>query len=545
MERNAMERNATKHIVLWVILLLCMSNLKAQVYDVFEHTAGPDMSQYVTKFEHLRLVDGVTEVIQGSKPSSLLLKVDQDTLNLYRTDIFSPTYRLRTDVSEVKSRTDMLFYWGTVQHNTKSLAAVSIIGPEIRVMYADSIGVSRIHQVGDTYLSFNDSDVLHWDSLSCTAGDIQQQVQQQLVGNCVEIYFECDYKSYQDNGGSVPNTEAWVAALFNEVAILYVNEDIPVTISDIKVWTSVDPYASLNSTGLILNEFVDQTSENGYDGRLAHLLSTRPLFGGIAYVNVLCHPTLACGVSTSLSTNIVPFPNYSWSVNVVTHELGHNFGSRHTHDCVWNGNNTQIDDCGSEAGDEQPCYDPDDPILPDDGTIMSYCHLIGGVGINFNLGFGPQPGALILNKYLTAPCNTGCPIMGIGITTFEIEYVRDCVVRLAWIAEPDAVLYEGDGETWYSVLVGGDNTYTDYTPSKFYRLQSGGASRILSNYEPCSTPYWIEGSTLHINIGGYYEIYTIDGRRLISGYVSGGEIGLTPGMWVITLNDQSKIVSIF
>ncbi|MEZ4949652.1 MAG: hypothetical protein R2784_09740 [Saprospiraceae bacterium] len=25
-------------------------------------------------------------------------------------------------------------------------------------------------------------------------------------------------------------------------------------------------------------------------------------------------------------------------------------------------------------------------------TIMSYCHLVSGVGINFNNGFGPNPG---------------------------------------------------------------------------------------------------------------------------------------------------------
>src|SRR4029079_15718221 len=82
--------------------------------------------------------------------------------------------------------------------------------------------------------------------------------------------------------------------------------------------------------------------------RLAHFMSTRPLGGGIAYLDVLCSNTLQCAVSTSLTTTIVQFPTYSWNVEVCTHEMGHNMGSSHTHACVWNGNNTQIDDCGNQ-----------------------------------------------------------------------------------------------------------------------------------------------------------------------------------------------------
>ena len=43
-------------------------------------------------------------------------------------------------------------------------------------------------------------------------------------------------------------------------------------------------------------------------------------------------------------------PTYSWTVMVFTHEMGHLMGSRHTHACVWNGNNTQIDGCYTPEG---------------------------------------------------------------------------------------------------------------------------------------------------------------------------------------------------
>jgi hypothetical protein len=40
--------------------------------------------------------------------------------------------------------------------------------------------------------------------------------------------------------------------------------------------------------------------------------------------------------------------------------------------------------------------------------MMSYCHLLSGIGINFNLGFGPLPGMLIRSKVNTATCLTPC-----------------------------------------------------------------------------------------------------------------------------------------
>lgn len=83
-------------------------------------------------------------------------------------------------------------------------------------------------------------------------------------------------------------------------------------------------------------------------------------------------------------------PVYSFSVTVVTHEEGHVMGSRHTHACVWNGNNTAIDGCGPAEGFPYEGACSGAPIPENGGTIMSYCHL-SPVGIDFNLGFGHSP----------------------------------------------------------------------------------------------------------------------------------------------------------
>src|SRR6185503_14348621 len=123
-------------------------------------------------------------------------------------------------------------------------------------------------------------------------------------------------------------------ALWNEVITLYDNESIPVLVSDVFIYTSSDPFASLTTTSAILSAFATHIDTLTYNGRLAHFMSTRGLGGGIAYIDVLCSFVNPCAVSTSLSTTILQFPTYSWNVEVVTHEMGHNMGSPHTHACA-------------------------------------------------------------------------------------------------------------------------------------------------------------------------------------------------------------------
>ena len=85
-------------------------------------------------------------------------------------------------------------------------------------------------------------------------------------------------------------------------------------------------------------------------------------------------------LSAGLSTSVVNYPNYSYNIQNVAHEVGHVLGLRHTHACVWNGNNSQIDDCGNvianngnKTAEGNNCFTPSSPILPGaNGTIMSF-----------------------------------------------------------------------------------------------------------------------------------------------------------------------------
>ena len=61
-------------------------------------------------------------------------------------------------------------------------------------------------------------------------------------------------------------------------------------------------------------------------------MSGKNVGGGIAYVGSLSSPTIAYGVSAGLSgTFNASNPQDIWDSIVVAHEIGHAFGSSHTH----------------------------------------------------------------------------------------------------------------------------------------------------------------------------------------------------------------------
>jgi hypothetical protein len=433
-------------------------------------------------------------LIRLQLPTPLNIKLD-----LYRADVFSDEAMIKTsDGRSFTPNPEYQFFRGIISGNPNSIAIVSVFAERIQIAFSDQTGNKRIQRSADgKYLLYADEDILTPKNLECftdeskgihPAKDTSGATERVLTGNCVEVYVECEFKCYQDNGNSVPNTEEWVAELWNEVITLYENEDIPVAVSDILVYTSAadDPFDQLNSTSAVLNAFVAHIDTFTYIGRLAHLLTTRTLGGGIAYLDVLCSNSYQCAFSANLVTNIIPVPTYSWSVEVVTHEMGHNMGSPHTHACAWNGNNTQIDDCGNQYAannggtpEGAACYNSNSPILPTGtgGTIMSYCHLIGNVGINFNNGFGTQPGNLIRDRYNNASCNTGTcsPPLCTTLTTPAAGATNvDINQDLFWASAPGASGYKltiGTSPTNGSILnnvdVGLVTTYNPANPLPF------------------------------------------------------------------------------
>ena len=340
------------------------------------------------------------------------------TLNLKKVEILDQQFVLSTASNDPSKFEHGIFYWGQVEGYENSTVAINIYGEEMSgvISYDNKSYTLAKMKDADQYILYQEIDLVEQPEISCHTDNVEQDIKEQFEekmsmanpDNCVKIYVEVDYDLF-NYFGSVTAAYNYVSGAFSQVAILYANESINFTVSEILVWDTVDPYTG-TSTSDYLNQFTSAMS-GGFNGDLAHLVGINGS-GGIAYVGVLCannNRTAYSGINTTYND----VPTYSWTVNVLTHEIGHNLGSPHTHSCSWNGNGTQIDDCGNvylnDNGYSTPaCFDANNPILPAAGTIMSYCHLQSGIGMDFNLGFGQQPGDLIRDRVYNATCLGAC-----------------------------------------------------------------------------------------------------------------------------------------
>ncbi|MDA8692607.1 M57 family metalloprotease [Saprospiraceae bacterium] len=334
---------------------------------------------------------------------------------LKQKQIFSQDYALSqksgstvTNAVQIQSGR---YYTGKVEGAESSLVSLSIYKDRIAgtIRYKEKTYNIGLYPKSNYHIIYEASDLVEDLSFECESIEHEPFIAREIhktgtsCASAINIYFECDYDMYQNFNSNLGNVQDYVADIFNEISTLYDNENIPVLISQIVVWTSPDPYTN-NSSGLY--DFRDDLVTNGYNGDVAQLLTNDSgANGGIAYVDQLCgsFPFAYADINNSYN----PYPTYSWDVQVVTHELGHVLGARHTHQCVWGPNNDQqIDDCGNvAAGSGGSCYNPSSPIVPSaGGTIMSYCHT-QSVGINFVEGFGTEPGDLIRQRHASCMCD--------------------------------------------------------------------------------------------------------------------------------------------
>jgi hypothetical protein len=305
-------------------------------------------------------------------------------------------------------------YKGMVQGDANSLVSISVFQREVMGLISDDSGeqvIGRFDRApGDLHVLYHERDLRRTSGAVCGTPDspgvyghdeLQDGPGDRSI-RCVRWYWEVGNDIFL-NKGSVLNATNYVTGLFNQSATLYANDGISVSLLEVFVWDVASPYNGTSSSSR-LSQF--GTTRTSFNGDMAHLLDNGG-YGGVAWLNTLCAGTSSRMAYSGINNSYNNVPTYSWSVEVVTHEQGHNLGSRHTHACAWNGNGTAIDGCGPTAGyTEGSC--PTAPNPTGGGTIMSYCHLVGGVGINFNNGFGPQPKAVILNAVNGATCLLSC-----------------------------------------------------------------------------------------------------------------------------------------
>jgi len=365
--------------------------------------------------------DGVIATIDQSKFNTILEQKPQQmrltipfksngenvVLDLIQVSVFSPDFKAVTNTGQdITNEVDFgVHYRGVIAGNTNSLVSISVFENQINGFIANTEGNYTIGKLKDSdndHIIYKDSDLKATLEFTCaTEDDGVGYTTEELStpramdpGDIIDIYIESTVNIYNANGENLANTVAFLTSLYAQAYVLYANDGILARTSSMMVWVSVDPYNTGGSVFSLLPLFQIRTFPGQLDADIGQLIKIHGGQGIAAGITGIC-PT---NTDESLSVAGIyglSFPNvpiYSWSVMVIAHEIGHLMGSRHTHACVWNGDNTAIDSCAPVEGS---CPSPGYPA--GGGTIMSYC-MNQSVGIDFNLGFGAQPTAVILNN---------------------------------------------------------------------------------------------------------------------------------------------------
>lgn len=331
-----------------------------------------------------------------------LIELNQDVLNKlkteYNVEITVPykdelinlqlhkqelDFTVSTSSGENFIPTEVISFYGKVKGDPNSLVSICITDKVEGIISSNKYGNITIGKE-DSYLIFNALSVEQPD-FQCFSKEVENFTHVPMVlanaGYCPTLDIESAYENYV-KFGSTQATVNWITSIFSAVKASYSNEGIDLTLKNVHIWTTDDGYS--DQIDVALNEIVSRRkTDPNFKANFCQLIrgKTSGSSGGIAYVRA-CNSQYRFGVSEPyFSFNA--YPAYSWTINVVSHELGHTMGSPHTHNCGWVGG--AIDGCYTPEGS---CIKP--PIPIGGGTRMSYCHLTN-VGINFSLGSGEQP----------------------------------------------------------------------------------------------------------------------------------------------------------
>ena len=390
---------------------------------LFEKVADrPDYRDIVTESVSLRLDYEKLNEVFAAHPTSILFEIPTADGSVVQVaaeehNIFAEGFKVTTSDGKDFDYTPGIYYSGkVVGHEDHCFASISIFNNEVMAVVSfgdDNYNLGPTGQMpGENYVFYKDNDLINKPSFECGVDDYvppPSHDEYPPEGNrsptCqrVKMYIEADFELYQSFGSNTANTANYVTAIFASMSTLYSGIGVQMHISKLYIYTGPDPYFDENgsvfpTTAKADFEYLMQLT--GYDGDIAHLFSADNS-GGLANIGGLCGTDAqGCAVSCGLGNGATNFPAYSWSVMVITHETGHVLSSRHTHACVWLPNlNTALDNCATTEGGCAP-----GPAPTNGGTLMSYCHTVAGVGINFANGFGSQPGNKINFYVNSAPC---------------------------------------------------------------------------------------------------------------------------------------------
>ncbi|KAL7483145.1 hypothetical protein ACHAW6_008855 [Cyclotella cf. meneghiniana] len=211
----------------------------------------------------------------------------------------------------------------------------------------------------------------------------------------IDIFMEVDtaFVNFHDPNDStnMPNTIAYVNALVTASSAVYEKEiDTHLHVIHIKKTSRYDSTSTTSQALDAMEAYYSSTTwhfthpTTGQVPDTHHALIYKSIGGGRAGLEVLCDPEYAYGVTGSMKGSIDDLGGEMfWDISSFMHELGHNFGSGHTHESAYY--SPVIDNCGNDN-----CKSPvtGSTIQKGEATIMSYCHLCSGSESNIGYTFG-------------------------------------------------------------------------------------------------------------------------------------------------------------
>lgn len=166
----------------------------------------------------------------------------------------------------------------------------------------------------------------------------------------------------------------YIITLMGAVSDIYVRDvNVKIMVTFARLWTSGGEPFSPDNLGGFADYWENNEDRTGINVIQMFSGNRFTSYGGVAYVAGTCSGGAYSIISymNGFFPTPVNLPNSgNWDIIVSAHEMGHNFGTYHTHDGFW----PQIDSCGSDR-------------IPARSTIMSYCHTFPGYTSNTDLRF--------------------------------------------------------------------------------------------------------------------------------------------------------------
>lgn len=464
-------------------------------YNLFNkiNTSSTEVDKVLKDATYLSLDTQKLQTIYNAKSEYIDLEIpyknELKTVRLYKTNPLSHDFTVDTDKQKNIPVETGLFYRGIVKNDYESVVSFSFFNNEcfgfISQNNIGNIVVGQLKQATNQadYVAYSDNEMKVINNFECHTKDVTSNISSTEIENknaltvrCVTMYFEVDYDLYVDNGSNTTTTTNWLTAMFNQVTTLYNNDGITVALKSMFIWTEQDPYEGVGTSS---SDYLYAFNGNRpvFNGDVGQLIGKDPGgLGGVAVtINGLCgYNNFSYSDLNGIAYNTVP--TYSWNVEVITHEFGHLLGSPHTHACVWNGNNTAIDNCAPYAlgntWEGGSCMTSPATLPTNGGTIMSYCHLVSSVGINFTKGFGTQPRTRVQNAVNGALClSTDCINTCINtVSNLEINSSNNSTTTFSWA--------DANNTSWQVAVYPYGSTATSWTT---VNTNTYTASGLLAN----------------------------------------------------------------